>query len=157
MSLSCSSRPRARSALAVVAAALALSLSACQITWSLGTTHGAIVEPGAARASVGIWRVPTRVLHSVLESKGIDLVQDLLCSQGRFPAVRLAVGDRSVSSNVLQSRWCGYVYGDDADLRGALIDAQNGRDNCLALTLISRGAYLKNWTHKSDGCKTGSL
>lgn len=151
--------PRGRHrAVALLALVIALVVPACRISWTLGATHGAIIEPTAARASVGIWRAPTRLLHQVYEGGGIDVVQDVLCSQATFPALRLAVGSASISANVLQSKWCGYVYGDDADLRGALVDAQRGsRDDCLALTLISNGAYLKNWTHKSAGCKTGSL
>jgi hypothetical protein len=147
-----------RGAVVLAALAIVLAVPACQISWKVGATHGAIIEPAAARASVGIWRAPTRLLHQVYEGGGIDVVQDILCSQATFPALRLAVGSTSISANVLQAKWCGYVYGDDADLRGALVDAQRGsRDDCLALTLISSGAYLKNWTHKSGGCKTGSL
>lgn len=151
--------PRAgmRRLMLLSAAALALGLSACNITWTAGKTHGAIIETSAARASIGIWRAPTRVLYDVYGSAGITTVQDILCAHGTFPTLRLAVGKRSVSSDALKKKWCGYVRGDGADLRGALIDAQRQRDNCLALTLISSGAYIKNWTHKSAGCKTGSL
>jgi hypothetical protein len=147
-----------RAAAGALALVVLAFVPACQISWSLGATHGAIVEPSAARASVGIWRAPTRLLHELYEGGGIDLVQDILCDQAAFPPLKLTVGKTSISANVLKARWCGYVYGDDADLRGALVDAQRGsRDDCLALTLISRGAYIKNWTHKSGGCKTGSL
>jgi hypothetical protein len=151
-------RRRAPAVAAACACVLVLLLPACRISWSLGATHGAIIEPSAGRANIGVWRAPSRVLYDVFEAGGIDPVQDLLCHAGRFPTVRVAVGKLSISSNVLQDKWCGYVYGDDADLRGALIDAQRGRrDDCLALTLISRGAYIKNWTHKDAGCKTGAL
>lgn len=144
-------------ALALVALAVTVLLGACSISWSAGATHGAIIEPPVARASVGIWRVPTRALRSVLSAKGIDTVQQLLCDHGHFPAIRLSVGKLTVSADVLKGRWCGYVNGDDADLRGALIAARDRRDDCLALTLISHGAYTTNWTSKSTGCKTGSL
>lgn len=158
MTTSHRARRRARARLGALAVALALIASACHITWSAGTTHGAIIETTAGRASVGIWRAPTRLLADLERSKGIDLVQDVLCASGRFPAVTLKVGDTSITADVLGARWCGYVRGDDADLRGALRDSQaGGRDDCLALTLVSRGAYLKNWTHKDVGCRTGSL
>ncbi|MEZ5181235.1 MAG: hypothetical protein R2702_05090 [Acidimicrobiales bacterium] len=152
-------RPRPTRRLAVALAVLCcVGLGACQISWRLGTTHGAIVEPGAARASIGIWRAPTRLLADLEQSRGVDLVQDILCASGRFPVVALEVGGRGLSVDVLKARWCGYVYGDDSDLRSALRDAQRGRtDDCLALTLISGGAYRANWTHKSVGCRTGSL
>jgi hypothetical protein len=152
------SRRRGRIVAAFVAGAIAIALPACQLSWSVGKTHGVIVEPAAVRASVGVWRMPSRLLYSVYESNGINPVQDLLCSAGKFPTLKVSVSRFSVSSSVLKSKWCGYVYGNDADVRGALIDAQRGKaDDCLALTLISRGAYIKNWTHKSSGCKTGSL
>ncbi len=151
-------RPSARLALLVVAAAMTVALGGCHISWRVGATHGAIIEAPAARASVGIWRVPTRALADLERSKGIDFVQDVLCAAGKFPAVTVGIGSRSISADVLGARWCGYVRGDDADLRGALRDSQEGhRDECLALTLVSHGAYLKNWTHKAVGCRTGSL
>lgn len=151
-------RLAARLALGALGALLVVGLGACHVSWRAGATHGAIIEPTAGRASIGIWRAPTRLLADLERSHGIDVVQDVLCASGRFPAVSVSVGGRSVSSSFLSQRWCGYVRGDDGDLRGALRDAQGGRsDDCLALTLISRGAYLKNWTHKSVGCRTGSL
>ena len=154
-------RPTIRPLRGTIAAALVvvlvLTVSACSISWSAGATHGAIIEPPAARASVGIWRAPTRALRAVLSAAGIGIVQQLLCDQGRFPPIRLSVGKLAVSADVLHGRWCGYVHGDDADLRGALVAAQDHRDDCLALTLISHGVYTTNWTWKSTGCKTGSL
>ena len=141
------------------AAALAIVLlatSACSVSWRAGATHGAIVEPAAARASVGIWRAPTGVLFELYRTQGIGAVQRLLCDGGRFPAVRLSVKGVSVSVNVLKQAWCRYVYRDAGDLRGALIDAQRS-DDCLALTLISRGRYTQNWTHKGTGCRWGAL
>lgn len=138
--------------------AVVLLLTSCQISWELHKTHGVIVEPGAARASVGVWREPSRVLYDIYSGNGIDMVQDILCYSGKFPVPHVEVGSVGITANVLQPKWCGYVYGDDNDLRGALVDAQAGsRDDCLALTLISSGAYIKNWTHKSGGCRTGSL
>lgn len=151
-------RPAARLVVGALSVLLVLGLGACHVSWRVGATHGAILEPSAARASVGIWRAPTRLLADLERSKGIRVVQDILCASGRFPAISLSIGGRSVSSRFLSERWCGYVRGDAADLRGALRDAQAGsRDECLALTLISHGAYLKNWTHKAGGCRTGSL
>lgn len=143
---------------AVVALALvaSLGLAGCHISWQLRATHGAIIEPAAGRASVGIYRAPTRALGALLSAKGTDVVQDVLCASGRFPVLSLRVGRASVSADLLTRRWCGYVHGDDADLRGALREARAQRD-CLALTLISNGLYIKNWTHKSTGCKEGSL
>ncbi|MEZ5137491.1 MAG: hypothetical protein R2711_01525 [Acidimicrobiales bacterium] len=64
-------RPRPTRRLAVALAVLCcVGLGACQISWRLGTTHGAIVEPGAARASIGIWRAPTRLLADLEQSRG---------------------------------------------------------------------------------------
>lgn len=158
-STSTSPRRRARFAgLALCVAIVAVTSTACQISWSAGKTHGAIIEPTAARASVGIWRAPTRLLYGVQRGMGVNKVQQYLCDYGHFPAVTIAVGSRSMSADVISHRWCGYVNGDDADLRGALDDAQAGsRDDCLALTLISHGMYIKNWTHKSGGCRTGAI
>ena len=98
------------------------------------------------------------MLAQLERARGVDVVQDILCAQGTFPAAAVSVGGHTIAAPDLAKRWCGYVRGDDADLRGALRDSQaKHRDDCLALTLISRGAYLKNWTHKSVGCRTGSL
>jgi hypothetical protein len=151
--------PRARRALAAALAVfLVAGLGACHITWHLGSTHGAIIETSAARASIGIWRAPTRLLADIERAQGVNRVQQILCAAGNFPAIPLGVGGRSISAATVKKKWCGYVNGDDGDLRGALRDAQEGKkDDCLALTLISSGAYIKNWTHKSAGCKTGSL
>jgi hypothetical protein len=142
----------------VAAVAIVASLAGCQITWELEKTHGVIVEPGAVRASVGIWREPTRVLYDIYRNDSLETVKYLLCYSGNFPVPSVHVGSYGITANVLQPKWCGYVYGDDNDLRGALTDAQSGSaDDCLALTLISSGAYIKNWTHKSGGCKQGSI
>lgn len=147
-----------RAALAALTALLVCSLGACKITWSWGATHGAIVEPAAARASVGIWRAPTRLLADLEHDHGIEVVQHLLCAAGKFPMVAISVRGHGVSVDVLKRRWCGYVDGRPEDLRTALREAQrHGVDECLALTLISSGRPTVNWTHKGVGCKTGAL
>lgn len=131
--------------------------SGCAITWRAGTTHGAVYEVGAVRGSINIYRAPRSKLYDVYKKTGIDGVQDVVWALGRPPIVKVPLGGGdSVGVDYLASKFRGYIYGDDADLRGALLDAQSHRD-CLSLTLVSRGVYNKNWTHKSVGCRLGSL
>lgn len=152
-------RSRPIRVLLVVAAAFSMvaGLSGCNITWRAGTTHGAVFETGAARGSINIYRSPRSKLYDVYKVAGVNGVQDALWAVGRPPVVRIPLGGGdSVGVDYLASKFHGYIYGDDSDLRGALLDAQSSRD-CLSLTIISRGVYNKNWTHKSVGCQLGSL
>lgn len=145
--------------LAAVVALLVVSATACGpvITWRAGRTHGAVVETGAARGGINIYRVPRSKLYDVYRAAGIDGVQDAMWAFGKPPVVKIPMGGgNSVGVGVLDSKFHGYIYGDDADLRGALLDAQSNRD-CLSITIISHGVYIKNWTHKSVGCELGSL
>jgi hypothetical protein len=154
------SRHRVRRAFAVACIALSASLATTGCTtsigWKLGKTHGAIIEPTARRASLGIYRAPSRSLYSVYARSGTRAAQDVLWALGAPPVASVSVDGIGVSTTVLNRKMHGYLYGDAADFRGALIDAHR-RDDCLALTLISQGLYIKNWTHKDVGCRTGAV
>ncbi len=144
-------------ALALCVAAIVVGTTACDsVGWKLGRTHGAIVEVGARRASLGIYRVPRSKLYDVYRAGGTRAAQDVLWAVGAPPVTSVSIDSLSLSTAALNRKMHGYIYGDAADFRGALLDAQRNRD-CLALTLISQGLYIKNWTHKSVGCRLGSL
>jgi len=153
-------RARAPRLLAVGAISLIalLGVTGCDgsVTWRLGKTHGAIIEPTARRASLGIYRTPRHALYQVYRAGGTKAAQDVLWAFGAPPVASISVKGVSISSVALNRKMHGYIYGDAADFRGALIDAETAHD-CLALTLVSQGLYIKNWTHKSVGCRTGSL
>ncbi|MCU1497764.1 MAG: hypothetical protein JWM47_1717 [Acidimicrobiales bacterium] len=138
-----------------------LALPACQrpptMHWRLGRTHGAVLESGAARAGVNIYRKPTRAIHRQLRRNGINAAQNYMWSYGR--TLRFSVcfpGLPCIGQGTASRKIKGWIYGDDADLRGAIIDAYEHGD-CLSLTLMSHGSYVKNWTHKRVGCREGSM
>lgn len=146
---------------AVVAAALCFATTACQptapsISWRLGATHGVVYESGASRASMNVFRSPRNALMEVWKVGGINLVQDAMWHFGQPPRFAACAYGVCLDTDFVAGAISGWIYGDDWDLKGALFDAQNNRD-CLALTLISHGAYIKNWTHKGVGCSLGSL
>lgn len=144
-------------AVALCVTALLFATTSCDaVSWKLGRTHGAIIEVGAHRASLGIYRVPRRLLFQLYKGGGLKVAQDALWASGAPPVAAFSIDGVRVSTEFLNRKLHGYLYGDPADFRGALIDAERSRD-CLALTLISRGLYIKNWTHKSVGCRMGSL
>lgn len=147
-----------RAALAVALLTVLLTATACNPTigWKLGETHGAIIEPGARRASFGIYRKPRSVLYDVYEAAGTKAAQDALWSNAHIPVFSVSLDGIGISTALFNRKFHDYVYGDAADFRGALIDAERAHD-CLALTLISQGLYIKNWTHKGVQCKLGSL
>jgi hypothetical protein len=135
-----------------------MGMTSCKtsVSWRLGRTHGVIVEKTAVRASLAIYRTPRSVLYQLYRQGGTKAAQDALWRYGQPPVASVSVNGIGVSTQVLNHKMHGYIYGDAADFRGALIDAEKNHD-CLALTLISHGAYIKNWTHKEVGCRTGSL
>lgn len=147
-----------RAALAGAVIAVTVLATACRpFAWTSGTTHGPVVELGASRAGINVYRLPTEALYQVYRAGGIDLVQDMLWQHGRPPLVRVPLGGgNAVSVDWLQAKFHGFIYGDDDDLAGAVRDAHDDGD-CLSLTLISHGLYNKNWTHKSVGCKRGGF
>ena len=153
-------RARAPRLLAVglVSLIAVMGMTGCKtsVSWKLGKTHGAVVEKTAARASLAIYRVPRHALYEVQAEHGTKAAQDVLWHFGQPPVASIYVNGIGLSSQLLNQKMRGYIYGDAADFRGALIDAERNRD-CLALTLISRGAYIKNWTHKGVGCQLGSF
>jgi len=154
-------RQRARTrrilGLSAVSILVTIGVTSCDgaVAWKLGKTHGAIIEPVARRASLGIYREPSRALYKAYKRSGTKAAQDILWAVGEPPVASISVDGLSISTAVLNRKMKGYVYGDAADFRGALIDAHVA-DDCLALTLISQGLYIKNWTHKDVGCRTGS-
>lgn len=157
MSRDGSERRGCRTALVTALAfTLSAALSSCNLTigWSLGATHGVVIETGAARAGMNIYRVPTEALHTIYEAADINLVQDLLWEFGAPPIVTFCFQDKCISTEFINDRIHGWIYDDDNDLRVALIDAHDG-GRCLSLTLISGGLYIKNWTHKAIGCWDG--
>ncbi len=163
--------PRPRWCAVVLTALLAVSTAgattACDPVsrdwaWKAGRTHGAIIETTAGRASLGIYRVPRRALHDVYRAMGIRTVQDAIWSVGQPPAFTktFTFRGRSITTSfgtaALRNKAHSLIYGDAADLRGALLEAQAHRD-CLALTLVSYGKPTSNWTHKQVGCQMGAL
>lgn len=163
---------RARCSLAVALAAL-LALGAAGLTtgcdpvsrdwaWRAGKTHGAIIETTAGRASVGIYRVPTRYLYIAQSQGGTAAAQGLIWHFGQPPSVkqRFTFRGRSVTlefgTHALRSLTHRLIYDDPSDLRAALIDAHNRR-SCLALTLLSYGRPTSNWTQKQVGCREGAV
>lgn len=151
-------------ALCIAVAAMS-TMTACTpptLRWSAGNTHGAIIEPTAGRASLGIYRKPRKVLHDVYKAGGIRRVQDAIWAVGQPPAISKTFAYRGHSittsfGTVALRGWThDVIYADPADLRGALLEAQASGD-CLALTLISYGKVTRNWTHKQVGCQMGAL
>lgn len=146
-------------ALAAVLVIPALATTSCgpTIAWSNGKTHGLVVETGAARAGVNIYRAPRKALYQVWQAGGIELVQDALWHFGQPPKFSVCPADMAcLTSKQVADRIHGWIYGDPWDLKGALLDAQR-ETNCLSLTLVSRFSYIKNWTRKNVGCRIGSL
>lgn len=141
---------------AVVAVVLTSTACLPSVSWSLGATHGVVVEAGAARAGLNVYRAPRQALWDVYKAVGINGVQDALWAFGKPPRFGVCVNGVCVTTDHVENKIHGWIYGDDNDLRGALTDAQK-EHNCLSLTVISRGAYIKNWTRKNVGCYTGSL
>jgi hypothetical protein len=165
---------RARRTLAVALAAL-LSLGAAGLTtgcdpvsrdwaWRAGKTHGAIIETTAGRASIGIYRTPTRWLYRAQRKAGVGAVQALIWHFGRAPELRRTFSFRGHSvtlefgttTRALRSLTYRLIYADPNDLEGAVVDAHR-HNSCLALTLISYGRPAKNWTQKQVGCREGAI
>ena len=133
-------------------------------SWRLGTTHGAIIETTAGRASLGVYRVPSRVLYQVVVHKGVDAAQDAMWALGRPPELKktftyrghsltLQFGTGTAALRALTKK---LIYDDDKDLFGAVAGAHPS-DSCVAITLISYGRPVTNWTSKSVGCRDGAL
>lgn len=161
--------PRRRLHAVVLTALLAVGIAsfatACKPpawAWRAGKTHGAIIEPTAGRASLGIYRVPTGYLYEAQKQHGVATVQALIWHFGQPPQIekRFTFRGRSITlafgTKTLRSVAHQLVFGDPADLRGAVIDAHRHKD-CLALTLFSYGKVTRNWTHKGVGCLNGSV
>lgn len=152
-------RPRRRGALGAALLATVLLCAACNIDWQVNKNFGTAIEPGAVRASVNIYRTPRKLLYNVYQQNGIGPVQDLIYASGTGPLTKISgfcVANVCLQSGFLRSVFHGLVYDRSADLASALVDAQNNLD-CLAITLISYGAYDPNWTHKSVACQIGDL
>lgn len=132
--------------------------------WTMGKTHGAIIETTAGRGSLGIYRVPTRLLHLVLTHGGIKDVQDAIWKYGKPPALKKTFRYRNLSYTVefgfttsaLRLATRKLIYDDPKDLESALRETRRG-DSCLAITLISYGKPDSNWTFKNVGCQDGSF
>lgn len=152
-------RPRRLAALGAALLVTTLLCAACNINWQVNRNFGTAIEPGAVRASINIYRVPRKLLYVVYQEKGIRPVQDLIYASGTGPLTKISgfcVANVCLQSGFLRSVFHGLVYDRPGDLSTALVDAQRNLD-CLALTLISYGAYEPNWTHKSVGCQIGDL
>jgi hypothetical protein len=132
--------------------------------WRVGKTHGLIVETTAVRASLGIYRVPTRLLAQVQRKHGVGAVQEALWTFGRPPELEVSktIGGHTFTirfgTATKALRWLTHklIFDDPDDLRAAVRDA-GAKDDCLALTLLSYGKPDSNWTHKGVGCHDGSL
>src|SRR4051794_34593223 len=65
--------------------ALGLTLGACSWSWSSGVNYGLAIEPGAARASVVVYRAARRALHDLMYSNGIGAAADALYASAEGP------------------------------------------------------------------------
>ncbi|QXC62301.1 hypothetical protein KSP35_05715 [Aquihabitans sp. G128] len=152
----------ARHLVTLVAAAAVLSVSATAclptpaVTWKLGDTHGVVIETGAQRGSLNIYRSPRSALMQAWKLFGIDGVMAGMWAYGKAPRFSICAFAVCLDQTDVNNKIHGWIYGDPWDLKGALFDAQNNY-NCLALTIISHGVYNKNWTNKSVGCRLGSV
>jgi len=130
----------------------------------MGKTHGAIIETTAGRASLGIYRVPTRALYGVLQKSGVAEVQKYLWQFGEPPQLKKTFTYRGyrltlefgTGTAALRTLTYKLIYDDPSDLRSALSDTHRD-DSCLALTLISYGKPTSNWTRKQTDCINGSI
>jgi hypothetical protein len=157
--------PRA-ALLLVVVLPLVTSTTACNrvVPWRLGKTHGIIIEHSAVRASLGIYRVPTRALREVHKAAGTKAVQEVLWAKGRPPELKGSIkiaGKKyslrfSALTKILRSYVHHLIYERSSDLSSALEDTRS-HDDCLALTLLSAGLPDENWTHKRVGCVDGAI
>ena len=131
--------------------------------WTLGKTHGVIIETTAGRASLGIYRAPTDGLHLVLIRTDIATVKEVLWKYGKPPEIKktftyggssitVSFGPATVASRALAHR---VIFDHTEDLRSAIKDSYATRE-CLAVTLISYGVPTINWTKKAVGCKDGA-
>lgn len=68
--------------------------------WKMGKTHGAIIETTAGRGSLGIYRVPTRLLYLVLTHGGIKDVQDAIWKYGKPPVLKKTFTYKGLSYTV---------------------------------------------------------
>lgn len=151
----------------VIAIVMSLTATAClnlNIKWTLAKTHGLYVEVTAMRASINIYKAPRAALYDIYKAGGINMTQDILWAVGKPPTVSGFCIDTPgfvhqqfcLSTSAIYNYVHALIYVNDADLKSALIDAENNGD-CLALTLISYGVYAPNWTHKGGGCITGQV
>ncbi len=132
--------------------------------WTLGTTHGAIIETTAGRASLGIYRVPSKDLYLLYDGGGLKVMQDVLWNYGKPPELKKTFTFEGKSVTIsfgfgtaaLRQAAHNIVYDHDSDLADAVRNAHHDA-NCLAITLISYGKPTVNWTNKSVGCKAGSV
>ncbi len=139
--------------------AVVLLASACQIDWQQNKNFGVVIEPGAARASMAIYRAPRKLLYTIYQQKGIRPVQDIIYASGNGPLTKMSgfcVANACYQSGFLRDEFHELVYGRTGDLTEALVNAQQSLD-CLDLTIISGGLYTPNWTHKSVGCIIGEV
>jgi hypothetical protein len=153
----------------LLAIGVAVSATSCDVVsrswaWKLGKTHGAIVETTAGRASLGVYRVPTRALYGVMKAKGVSEVQKYLWKFGQPPELKKTFTYRGRSLTLefgtgtaaLRKLTYKLIYDDPGDLRAALVDTHRA-DSCLALTLISYGKPTSNWTNKQTDCRDGAI
>ena len=154
-------RPHGAVSLKLLGAVLALGLSAaaCSWTWTNGVNYGVVIEPGAARANVEIYRAARRALHDLMYSDGIGTAADALYASAKGPLDKvpeLCVSDVCLGASTLHSLAHHIIYDNLGDLQNAIIDATSNTD-CLAVTLISYGIITENWTHKGVGCIIGQI
>ena len=132
--------------------------------WTLGKTHGVIIETTAGRASLAVYRVPSDALYKVMQATNIQTVEDLLWNYGRPPEIKrtFSFDGRSITvsfgvgTTALRLFAHQVIYDRDSDLEGAMRDSHR-EHNCLAVTLISYGIPEVNWTRKSVGCNDGGV
>jgi hypothetical protein len=107
---------------------------------------------------VVIYRAPSDALyHFMVGPGGTKGAQDVIWAVAKPPVINFCTNDVTcIGAVYMLSKMHGWIYGDANDIRGAILDSHR-ENNCLALTLISRGAYIKNWTRKNAGCFQGTL
>jgi hypothetical protein len=99
---------------------------------------------------VVIYRAPSDALyHFMVGPGGTKGAQDVIWAVAKPPVINFCTNDVTcIGAVYMLSKMHGWIYGDANDIRGAILDSHR-ENNCLALTLISRGAYIKSWTRKN--------
>lgn len=154
---------------AALLVAATLGASSCDLIsrdwhWTMGKTHGLIIETTAVRASLGIYHAPTRGIYDVYRGGGIHAAESIIWHFGEPPSIKksftirghrftISFGPFTTAAKVAVHD---VIFHREGDLSDAIRNA-HAHDNCLAVTLLSGGKPVINWTNKSVGCREGKI